>query len=118
MGCTIFEICTRNQLFDVKKINELLVLIDRTLGYFTRKQRGYIISENNNPRIELPKPDEDLLHKVKVIEDLFEEIKEEDEDIYKVIKRMLTIDPEERISLGTAVDLPDLISQNKFDFIV
>ena len=105
IGCTIFQLITGKQLFIVSKINELLLLIDRTLGSFTDKQRKYITSDNNNPRIDLPAAKYDRLQSnVENIEILFYKIEKEDEDLYKVIKRMLTIDSVERISLGTATD--------------
>ena len=58
IGCTIFQLITGKQLFIVSKIEELLVLIDETLDSFTVKQMKYITSDNNNPIIKLPSPED------------------------------------------------------------
>ena len=80
-------------------------MITRTLGSFTDKQRRYFTSDNNNPRIDLHAAKYDQLQSnVESIATLFYRIEKEDEDLYKVIKSMLTFDPEERISLHTAAD--------------
>ena len=102
IGCTIFEIYTGKQLFKLRVIEELFVLIDKTLGPFTENQVKSITSHKDVRGIDFKGAEAKYVYldgNVESVKGHFEEIEKEEKDLYEVINKMLIIDPKERIGL-------------------
>ena len=109
IGCTIFELVTGKRLFEVDSMVELFILIHTTICPFSNSQIEQISSPDNEHQVSLPEEENKLDHLTKNIEDtkiLLEKIKQDQKELYDVIMRMLIIDPEKRIRLNEALDLP------------
>ena len=109
IGCTIFELATSYCLFNVKSVEELIVLINETLGPFTKTQIERIEHVHNKHKVYLEEEKEnfnDLSGKVVNVNNILGHLKQEEKDLYDVIIKMLIIDPEKRISLNEVPKLP------------
>ena len=112
IGCVVFELCNGKRLFDVRKEEELFILVHNTVGPFSKSQLDRAISPENKNRIEmtLHKSELDdvidkLVGRIDTINKQLEEIERDEKDLYGLLKQMLLIDVDERISLREALNL-------------
>ena len=109
IGCTVFELATSRCLFNVKSKEELMVLIKKTLGPFTKTEvkqikqayiKQFVSIEDAKNKFN------DLRGKIANINHVLEQLKQQEKHLYDVIMEMLIVDPEKRISLGEVLQLP------------
>ena len=112
IGCVVFELCKGKRLFDVKKEEELFILVHNTVGPFSKSQLDRAMSPENKNRIELTlhKSELDdvinkLVDRIDAINKQLEEIERDEKDLYDLLKQMLLIDLDKRISLREALNL-------------
>ena len=110
IGCTIIELATSYCPFLAESVEELLFVINGTVGPFTKSQIKHI--EHVDNEMSMGEKDkekfEDLSQKISEVNDALDELKQEDKDLYDVTMKMLTIDPEKRVSLNEVLELPFL----------
>ena len=108
IGCTVFELATQYLPFLAYSVEELFLVINETVGPFTKCQIKQIEHVDNENRISMEEKEkfDDLSEKITVLNDALDELKQEEKDLYDVIMKMLIIDPEKRISLKEVLELP------------
>ena len=83
-------------------MNKLYVLIEESLGPFTKDQVTQIKKNN----IQKPLLSYFVKKKAIYIKDYFNHSNEDEKHLYDVIMKMLVVDPTKRISLTEALNLP------------
>ena len=110
IGCTVFELATQYLPFLAYSVEELFLVINETVGPFTKCQIKQIEHVDNENRISMEEKEkenfDDLSEKITVLNDALDELKQEEKDLYDVIIKMLIIDPEKRMSLKEVLELP------------
>ena len=113
IGCVVFELCKGKTLFNVRKEEELLILVHNTFGPFSKLQLERVMSPENKHKValtlrmsELDDVIDKLVSRIDVINKQFREIERDEKDLYDLLKQLLVIDPDKRLSLREALSLP------------
>ena len=112
IGCVVFELCKGKTLFNVRKEEELLILVHNTFGPFSKLQLERVMSPENKHKVkltlrkrELDDVIDKLVSRIDMINKQLGEIKRDERGLYDLLKQLLVIDLDKRISLHEALNL-------------
>ena len=112
VGCVVFELCKGKTLFNVRKEEELLILVHNTFGPFSKLQLERVMSPENKHKVkltlrkrELDDVIDKLVSRIDMINKQLGEIKRDERGLYDLLKQLLVIDLDKRISLHEALNL-------------